>query len=76
MDDVDRCAADNAFHDGIALQNHLRRIRADQPPASECADCGAQIPAERREAMEKENMKCERCVACQSRFERSHRQWG
>ncbi|MDA8140386.1 MAG: TraR/DksA C4-type zinc finger protein [Desulfobacteraceae bacterium] len=37
--------------------------------AETCADCGEEIPAERREAMEELGMACERCVSCQTRVE-------
>jgi phage/conjugal plasmid C-4 type zinc finger TraR family protein len=51
------------------LHNQRQRTAAldsGSPSAIECADCGEDIPDERREAV----AGCTRCVDCQTKFER------
>lgn len=70
MDDGDR-AADYAARmnmDAVAAVLRLQNKTHSVVVAVCCEDCGAEIPAARRQAQPG----CSRCVECQNIFERLH----
>jgi len=71
VDQAERAGADTEAHEAAFMKN-MRRKRAcfRRSLSQTCSDCGETIPAERRAAMAANGMPCERCVACQTRFEK------
>lgn len=74
MSDIGDRANDRAeelLHDALAARQRQRERLASTNPGSspDCADCGATIPAVRRQALPD----CTRCIACQTTFEKGPR---
>lgn len=66
VDAVDRAQQDEAAELAAHLERQARAARLDAPGAALCADCGDEIPAERRRALPS----AIRCVGCQAFAER------
>ena len=70
-DDIDRAAQREAEMLADALRDQARRAglagKSEADSATECADCGEEIPAARRAAVPG----CQLCVACQWQQEKS-----
>jgi len=66
MDIADRAQADEEQYMAARLAERLARVHEDAAGAEICADCGAEIPLERRRAVPS----AIRCVVCQAYFER------
>ena len=69
MDDVERAGRDDAVLINATVVTARTCARADRWPAKNCADCGEKIQKERRVAMDRYGMPCERCTACQTELE-------
>ena len=72
-DDIDRAQAREAEMLADALREQARRAglagKTVADSATECADCGEEIPQERRQALPGIQF----CVACQARREKGKR---
>ncbi len=71
MDEGDQANAENAVHWKAAMKKIRQQFGAG-PSQAVCIDCGLPIPQARRRAMAANGMACERCVSCQTDFERGH----
>lgn len=68
MDEIDRAQAINEQLQGDALAAWHRRQQAG-PSASECEECGDEIPEKRRQAVPG----CWLCIECQRALEQAQR---
>ena len=72
---MDECERGKAAEEDF-LKDAIRRQREQEDDGFStdcCIDCGKAIPEERRKAMAKLGMTCNRCVACKEHLERSVR---
>lgn len=72
---MDECERGKAAEEDF-LKAAIRQQREQEDDGfstDSCIDCGETIPEERRRAMAKLGMTCNRCVACKQRLERSGR---
>jgi len=63
---IDKATAASEQHQSDALERHNRRRVPQRESRMYCIDCEEEIPQKRREAV----IGCQRCLACQSVFER------
>lgn len=66
MDDMDFAQELTGTLTDIARSQHTQRPKP--PGRNDCADCGDEIPKERRQA----NPNAQRCADCQTFFERTY----
>ena len=65
MDDVEIAERNQGVLDRMSMAAQLAAIPRGEA-ATECEDCGDEIPESRRQAAPG----CTRCISCQQRFER------
>lgn len=69
MDECDRASAIASKFQKDALARQIGRGRPLRVSRDICIDCGEDIPDARRKAVQG----CQRCVSCESEFERNRR---
>lgn len=68
MDEGELADRENGVH-FRATMRRMKQSSSGRPSTQLCIDCDEEIPRERLEAMAKNNLTCERCIACQMKAE-------